>query len=76
MSEAEIDVKALRWPADFQTEHPEYFRSSSSLRNQLACRNQNGLLASGAVVEARGGPMIHPQRYAAWWLTPIRNLAA
>jgi hypothetical protein len=49
------DTRALK-PAKFVDEYPDEFPSLAALQYHLKNRKQNGLLATGAVVEQRSNP--------------------
>jgi hypothetical protein len=58
--------KRLRKPSEFQREHTDLFRTYSALRYYLDRRHENGLLATGAVVETALGLRVDEQRFPVW----------
>lgn len=65
-------IDCLMRVEEFRQEYPTLFRTDASIRWHIHRRNQNGLVASGAVVETALGIRIDAERFLDWLLNSRR----
>jgi hypothetical protein len=55
-------------PLDFQRRNRDIFRTYSAFRYYLDHRHENGLVASGAIIETAVGLRVVPEKFPGWLL--------
>jgi hypothetical protein len=69
---ASTPISELRKPSEFLRTHRRELplKTYAALRYHLDRRHENGLVASGAVIESRVGLLIAPAQFERWLLSP------
>lgn len=61
-----MDAANLMKPREFQRRHRDWFRTESALLYHLRKRDENGMVASGLVLETPIGLRIDPEKFPDW----------